>query len=100
MDSQKEWKLFYEMSKLNPGTRRRLLRRTTKKYKESLKQWQKWRDSTEFIDAQKYNPDAYKKTVELWEMIEFMRKQIIWFNEAPASKFIKVNNPERWYSTC
>ena len=81
MDSQKEWKLFDEMSKLNPGTRRRLLRRTTKKYKESLKQWQKWRDSTEFIDAEKYNPDAYKKTVELWQKLQFIRQQIIWFND-------------------
>ncbi|GAG70725.1 unnamed protein product [marine sediment metagenome] len=36
----REAMLFGELSKLHRGTRRRLLRRTTKRYKEALKQWQ------------------------------------------------------------
>jgi hypothetical protein len=98
MDSQKKSALFNEMAKLNRGTRRRLLRRTTKKYKESLKQWQKWRNATEYVDALKYNPEAYHKTVELWEKIKLMRQQTIWFDEDQASKFDKKHICHKCYN--
>jgi hypothetical protein len=75
MNPQKESELFNEMAKLNRGTRRRLLRRTTKKYKDSLKQWQ--------------NQEGYHKTVELWKKINLIKQMTIWFDEDQASKFDK-----------
>ena len=89
MDHQKESELFNEMAKLNRGTRRRLLRRTTKKHKESLKLWQKEQNIINNIDALRHNPEFYRKTVELWEKINLIRQMTIWFDEDQASKFDK-----------
>ena len=89
MDHQKESELFNEMAKLNRGTRRRLLRRTTKKHKESLKLWQKEQNIINNIDAFKRNPEAYLKSAELMEKINLIHQMTIWFDEDLVSKFDK-----------
>ena len=89
MDTQKESILFNEMAKLNCGTRRRLLRRNTKKYKESVKQWHKLSYGKDYSDALEQNPEAYSKLAELLEKINLIRQMTIWFDEDKASKFDK-----------
>jgi len=89
MNIAMEIALFDELSKLNRGTRRRLLRRTMKQYRASLKQWQKWTDTNKLIDAFKFNPTAYIKMNELWDKINVIQQLTLWFDEDSASKFNK-----------
>jgi hypothetical protein len=90
--------LFGEVSKLNRGTRRRLLRRTTNRYKDSLKQWKKWQNTTKYIDTANYNPEGIIKLVELLDKIKIIQTLIIWFDEDSASKFNKNNNNFKYYN--
>jgi len=100
MDSQKEGELFNEMAKLNRGTRRRLLRRTAKKYKESLKQWHKLANGKDYINAVIINPEAYLKTTALMEKIRIIKQITIWFDEDQASKFDKKQLSTSYVPCC
>lgn len=81
--------LYDEVSKLRTGTRQRLLRRTKKQFKESLKKLSNYNRLPE-ISSDEYRQSIYIKIINLKIKLNIINNLIIWFDDDPASKFTGI----------
>jgi hypothetical protein len=78
--------LYDQISKLRTGTRRRLLRRTKKQFKESLSNYNQLQE----LSSDEHRQSIYNKVINLKIKLSIINNLIIWFDDDPASKFTSI----------